>query len=221
MIPPEANAEFVYHMEDVIDIYTRPYDLLHPVVCFDESNKQLVGETVEPLPIKPGQPQRYDYQYERHGVCNLFMFSEPLVGWRHIEVTDRRTKPDYAQQMKYLVDVKYPGAERITVIQDNLNTHVPSSLYQAFEPVEAKRILDKLDFHYTPKHGSWLNMAEIELSVLANQCLDRRLPDKKALQREVAAWEKQRNLDSRKIDWQFTTADARIKLKRLYPSIQA
>ncbi len=221
MIPPEANAEFVCHMEDVIDIYTRPYDLLHPVVCFDESNKQLVGETVEPLPIEPGQPQRYDYQYERHGVCNLFMFSEPLAGWRHVEVTDRRTKPDYAQQMKYLVDVKYPDAEKITVIQDNLNTHVPSSLYQAFEPAEAKRIIDKLDFHYTPKHGSWLNMAEIELSVLANQCLDRRIPDAYALQREVAAWEKQRNLDYRKIDWQFTTADARIKLKRLYPSIQS
>jgi hypothetical protein len=132
VIPPEANAEFVYHMEDVIDIYTRPYDPLHPVVCFDESNKQLVGETVEPLPIEPGQPQRYDYQYERHGVCNLFMFSEPLAGWRHVEVTDRRTKPDYAQQMKYLVDVKYPDAEKITVIQDNLNTHVPSSQYPGF-----------------------------------------------------------------------------------------
>lgn len=220
MIPPLANAEFVYHMEDVIDIYTRPYDPLHPVVCFDESSKQLVGETIEPLPIEPGQPQRYDYQYERHGVCNLFMFSEPLAGWRHVEVTDRRTKLDYAQQMKYLVDVKYPDAEKIIVIQDNLNTHVPSSLYQFFEPDEAKRILDKLDFHYTPKHGSWLNMAEIELSVLANQCLDRRLPDAYALQREVAAWEKQRNLDSRKIDWQFTTNDARIKLKRLYPSIK-
>ncbi len=220
MIAPKADAEFVYHMEDVIDVYTRPYDPLYPVVCFDESNKQLVGEIIEPLPMEPGQPQRYDYQYERHGVCNLFMFSEPLAGWRHVEVTNRRTKIDYAQQMKYLVDVRYPDAEIITVIHDQLNTHVPSSLYQAFEPAEAKRLLGKLEFHYTPKHGSWLNMAEIELSVLATQCLERRLPDKESLQREVAAWEERRNHDSRTIDWQFTTADARIKLKRLYPSIQ-
>jgi hypothetical protein len=220
VIAPKADAEFVYHMEDVIDVYTRPYDPLYPVVCFDESNKQLVGEIIEPLPMEPGQPQRYDYQYERHGVCNLFMFSEPLAGWRHVEVTNRRTKIDYAQQMKYLVDVRYPDAEIITVIHDQLNTHVPSSLYQAFEPAEAKRLLGKLEFHYTPKHGSWLNMAEIELSVLATQCLERRLPDKESLQREVAAWEERRNHDSRTIDWQFTTADARIKLKRLYPSIQ-
>ena len=208
-------------MEDVIDVYTRPYDPLHPVVCFDESNKQLVGETVEPLPMEPGQPQRYDYQYERNGVCNLFMFSEPLAGWRHVEVTNQRTKQDYAQQMKYLVDVRYPDAERITVVHDQLNTHVPSALYAAFEPDVAKRILDKLEFHYTPKHGSWLNMAEIELSVLSRQCLDRRIPDKESLQREVAAWSEQRNQESRKIDWQFTTADARIKLKRLYPLIQS
>ena len=207
-------------MEDVLDVYTRPYDPVHPVVCFDESNKQLVAETVEPLPMEPGQPQRYDYQYERNGVINLFMFSEPLAGWRHVEVTDRRTKQDYAQQMKYLVDIRYPDAERITVIHDQLNTHVPASLYAAFEPAEAKRILDKLDFHYTPKHGSWLNMAEIELSVLSRQCLDRRIPDKESLQREVAAWSSRRNRDSHKIDWQFTTADARIKLKRLYPLIQ-
>ena len=170
--------------------------------------------------MEPGQPQRYDYQYERHAVCNLFMFSEPLAGWRHVEVTNRRTKIDYAQQMKYLVDVRYPHAEIITVIHDQLNTHVPSSLYQAFEPAEAKRLLGKLEFHYTPKHGSWLNMAEIELSVLATQCLERRLPDKESLQREVVAWEERQNHDSRTIDWQFTTADARIKLKRLYPSIQ-
>ena len=208
-------------MEDVIDVYIRPYDPLHPVVCFDESSKQLVLETIEPLPMEPGQNQRYDYEYERNGVCNLFMFSEPLAGWRHVEVTDRRTKLDYAQQMKYLVDVRYPDAALITVVHDQLNTHVPSSLYQAFEPAEAKRILDKLDFHYTPKHGSWLNMAEIELSVLANQCLDRRIPDKQSLQREVKAWEQKRNLDFRIINWQFTTADSRIKLKRLYPSIQS
>jgi len=207
-------------MEDVLDLYTRPYDPVHPVVCFDESNKQLVAETVEPLPMEPGQPQRYDYQYERNGVRNLFMFSEPLAGWRHVEVTDRRTKQDYAQQMKYLVDIRYPDAERITVIHDQLNTHVPSSLYTAFAPAEAKRILDKLEFHYTPKHGSWLNMAEIELSVLSRQCLDRRIPDQESLQRGVAAWSERRNRESRKIDWQFTTADARIKLKRLYPLIQ-
>lgn len=208
-------------MEDVIGVYTRPYDPMHPVVCFDESSKQLVGETVEPLPMEPGQPQRYDYHYQRNGVCNLFMFSEPLAGRRHVEVTDRRTKQDYAQQMKYLVDVLYPDAEVITVIHDQLNTHVPYALYETFEASEARRILDQLDFHYTPKHGSWLNMAEIELSVLSRQCLDRRLPDKESLQREIAAWEQQRNRESLKIDWQFTTADARVKLKRLYPSIQS
>lgn len=206
-------------MEDVIGVYTRPYEPMHPVVCFDESSKQLVGETVEPLPMKPGQSQRYDYHYQRNGVCNLFMFSEPLAGRRHVVVTERRTKRDYAQQMKYLVDVLYPDAEVITVVHDQLNTHVPYALYETFEPTEARRILDKLEFHYTPKHGSWLNMAEIELSVLSRQCLDRRIPDKESLQRELAAWEEQRNRESLKIDWQFTTADARIKLKRLYPSL--
>ena len=206
-------------MEDVLDVYTRAYDPQNPVVCFDESNKQLVAETIEPLPMEPGEPQRYDYQYERNGVCNLFMFSEPLAGWRHLAVTDRRTAIDYAQQMKYLVDVRYPDARQITLVHDQLNTHVPASLYKAFEPVEAKRILDKLEFHYTPKHGSWLNMAEIELSVLARQCLDRRIPDKATLEKEVSAWEERRNQHSRTVDWQFTTVYARIKLKRLYPSI--
>ncbi len=219
MIPPEEDAEFVYHMEDVLDVYTRAYDPQNPVVCFDESNKQLVAETIEPLPMEPGEPQRYDYQYERNGVCNLFMFNEPLAGWRHLAVTDRRTAIDYAQQMKYLVDVRYPDARQITLVHDQLNTHVPASLYKAFEPVEAKRILDKLEFHYTPKHGSWLNMAEIELSVLARQCLDRRIPDKATLEKEVAAWEERRNRHHSTVDWQFTTVDARIKLKRLYPSI--
>jgi hypothetical protein len=206
-------------MEDVIGVYTRPYDPVHPVVCFDESSKQLVGETVQPLPMEPGQPQRYDYHYQRNGVCNLFMFCEPLAGRRHVAVTARRTKQDYAQQMKYLVDVLYPDAEVITVVHDQLNTHVPCALYETFEPTEARRILDKLEFHYTPKHGSWLNMAEIELSVLSRQCLDRRIPDKESLQREIATWEEQRNRESSNIDWQFTTADARVKLKRLYPSI--
>ena len=220
MIPPKANAQFVYFMEDILDVYTRPYDPLHPSVCFDESSKQLVAETRQPLPAEPGKPERYDYQYERNGVSNLFMFFEPLGNWRHVEVTNRRTAIDYAKQMKYLVDERYPNAIKITVIHDQLNTHVPASLYKAFEPDEAKRILDKLEFHYTPKHGSWLNMAEIELSVLARQCLDRRIPDQKTLTREVAAWEEQRNQERKTIDWRFTTADARIKLKRLYPSIQ-
>ena len=207
-------------MEDVLDVYTRPYNPLYPAVCFDESNKQLVAEIIEPLPAEPGQPERYDCQYERNGVSNLFMFFEPLGNWRHVEVTEQRTAIDYAKQMKYLVDERYPDALKISVIHDQLNTHVPASLYKAFEPTEAKRILDKLEFHYTPKHGSWLNMAEIELSVLARQCLERRIPDQKTLTEEVADWEEQRNQEGKSIDWRFTTADARIKLKRLYPSLQ-
>ena len=179
-----------------------------------------MAEKIEPLPGEPGQPERYDYQYERNGVSNLFMFFEPLAAWRHVEVTDRRTAIDYAQQMKYLVDKRYPDAIKITVVQDQLNTHDPASLYKAFDPAEAKRILDKLEFHYTPKHGSWLNMAEIELSVLARQCLDRRIPDQETLKREVAAWEAKRNQGNHSVDWRFTTEDARIKLKRLYPSIE-
>lgn len=206
-------------MEDVLDVYKRPIDTQYPVVCFDESSKQLVAEIIKPLPMEPGEPPRYDYQYERNGVCNLFMFFEPLAAWRHVQVTDHRTAIDYAHQMKYLVDIRYPDAIKIIVVHDQLNTHVPASLYKAFMPAEAKRILDKLEFHYTPKHGSWLNMAEIEFSVLARECLDRRIPDKATLSTEVAAWEKRRNHLSRTVDWQFTTADARIKLKRLYPSI--
>lgn len=206
-------------MEDVLSVYTRPYDPSHPVVCLDETNKQLVLEKQVPLPAQPGQLERYDYEYERNGVSNLFMLSEPLAGWRHVEVTERRTKQDYARQIKYLVDVRYPYAARVTVVHDQLNTHVPSALYETFEAEEARRILDKLELHYTPKHGSWLNMAEIELSVLARQCLARRLPDLDTLKREVAAWEERRNAESRAIDWQFTTTDARIKLKRLYPSV--
>jgi hypothetical protein len=207
-------------MEDILDIYKRPYDQKNPWICFDESCKQLVKETRNPIPPKPGQLERYDYQYERNGVANLFMFFEPLTGWRHVEVTDSRTAIDYAHQMKYLVDERYPQADKIGVIQDQLNTHVKASLYKAFEPEEAKRILDKLAFHYSPKHGSWLNMAEIELSVLNRHCLNRRLPDQNTLKLEIAAWEKQRNQKSHSVNWRFTTADARIKLKRLYPSIQ-
>jgi hypothetical protein len=207
-------------MEEVLDIYQRPYDEKNPWICFDESCKQLVKETRDIIPPEPGQLERYDYQYERNGVANLFMFFEPLTGWRHIEVTDQRTAIDYAYQMKYLVDERYRGAEKIGVIQDQLNTHIKASLYKAFLPEEAKRILDKLEFHYTPKHGSWLNMAEIELSVLNRQCLNRRLPDKDTLKLEITAWEKERNQKASSVNWRFTTADSRIKLKRLYPSIQ-
>ena len=207
-------------MEDVLDVYTRPYDPNHPFVCFDETSKQLIAEKIEPLPAEPGKKQRYDYQYERNGVCNLFMFFEPLGAWRHVEVTQRRTAVDYAHQMKYLVDERYPNATKITVVHDQLNTHAKASLYKAFEPTEAKRILDKLEFHYTPKHGSWLNMAEIELGVLTRQCLERRIADKETLIQEIVAWEEVRNREAHTVNWRFTTEDARIKLKRLYPSVQ-
>ncbi len=207
-------------MEDVLDVYVRPLDPKHPQVCFDESSKQQVKEVRTPLPVAPGQPARYDTEYERNGVSNLFMFFAPLLNWRHVKVTDRRTAVDWAQCMRDLVDVHFPEAERITVVQDNLNTHTPAALYAAFPPEEAKRIWDKLEFHYTPKHGSWLNMAEIELSVLSRQCLDRRIPDQETLISEVAAWEADRNAADATVQWRFTTADARIKLKHLYPIIE-
>ena len=218
MIPPEANAEFVYHMEDVLELYHEPYDPCYPLVCFDETSKQLVAETKVPIPASPGHVARYDYEYERKGVRNLFMFFEPLRGWRHIEVTERRTKIDWAYCMKQLVDEFYPDAIRIRVVQDQLNTHNPAALYEAFEPQEARRLLDRLEFHYTPKHGSWLNMAEIEFSVLSRQCLDRHIPSETALKHECAAWEEDRNANKTIINWRFTTHDARIKLERLYPS---
>lgn len=204
-------------MEDVLDVYARPHDPKRPLVCFDESNKEQHREVVEPLPVAPGQVARHESTYERNGVSNLFMFFAPLENWRHVKVTDRRTAQDWAQCMKDLVDVHFPEAEKVVVVQDNLNTHTPAALYAAFEPHEAKRIWDRLEFHYTPKHGSWLNMAEIELSVLSRQCLDRRIPDQESLRREVAAWEERRNRAKTTIDWRFTTADARIKLKKLYP----
>ena len=207
-------------MEDVLEVYKRPYDPAHPQVCMDEISKQLVSETRQPLPVQPGQPQRYDYEYRREGVCNLFIFFEPLRGWRHLEVTQRRTRKDWAWAMKDLVDVYYPDAECITVVLDNLNTHSGASLYETFEPAEARRIWERLDLHYTPKHGSWLNMAEIELSVFARQCLNRRIPDQDTLRHEVAALEAERNRTPSAINWRFTTADARIKLKKLYPVIQ-
>lgn len=206
-------------MEDVLELYHEPYDPLHPVVCFDEGTKQLIGETRVSLPMRPGEPLRYDYEYERHGTCNLFMFFEPLRGWRHVDVTERRTMIEYAQCMKDLTDRWYPDAERIRVVHDNLSTHKPAALYEAFPPAEARRILERLEFHYTPKHGSWLNMAEIELNVLSSQCLDRRIPEPQLLTREVAAWENRRNQCQKTVNWQFSTQDARIKLKKLYPSI--
>lgn len=206
-------------MEAVLEVYHRPDDPDNPVICLDESSKQLVKETRMPLPAQPGQSERIDYEYERNGTANLFMLCEPFTGWRHVEVTQQRTAIDYAHLLKALVDDFYPDASQITVVQDNLNTHSPASLYKAFEPTEAQRILQKLDFCYTPKHGSWLNMAEIELSVLARQCLDRRIPDFETLQQEVAAWQNQRNEEETWIDWRFTTQDARIKLHRLYPSV--
>jgi len=221
VIPPQANADFVCAMEDVLELYHEAYDPLRPVVCFDEGTKQLIGETRTPLPMAPGEPLRYDYEYERHGTCNLFLFFEPLNGWRHVEVTDRRTMIEYAHCMRELVDVFFPDAETIRVVQDNLSTHKLAALYEAFEAAEARRILERLEFHFTPKHGSWLNMAEIELNVLGSQCLDRRIADKAFLASEVTAWEDQRNQNASTVNWQFTTANARIKLRKLYPSFHA
>ena len=206
-------------MEDVLDVYQRPYDPNRPVVCLDETSRQIVAETREPLPVAPGHPARHDPEYVRHGVVNLFLVNEPLRGRRHVRVRTRRTRIDFASCIQELVDVHYPDADRIVLVLDQLNTHTPASLYQAFPPAEAKRLADKLEIHFTPKHGSWLNMAEIELSVLARQCLHRRLGDRTTLEQEVAAWETARNATATTIDWQFTTEDARTKLKRLYPLI--
>jgi len=216
-IAPKANAAFVAAMEDVLDIYARPYDPTRPLLCFDESNKEQHIEVETPLPIEPGQPQRYESTFERNGVSNLFLFFAPLHNWRHVKVTDQRTALDFAHCMQELVDVHFPDAEKIVVVMDNLSTHTAAALYTAFEPAEAKRIWDRLELHYTPKHGSWLNMAEIELSVLSRQCLKRRIPDQDALAHETSAWEARRNAAEATVEWRFTTADARIKLKKLYP----
>jgi hypothetical protein len=206
-------------MEDVLEVYTQPYDPNRPQVCMDETNKQLLAEVCEPIPAQPGQAQRVDYEYQREGVADLFMFFEPLVGKRFVQVTDQRTRIDWAHAMKYLADEVYPDAEKIVIVMDNLNTHSPVSFYQTFEPEEALRLSNRFEFHYTPKHGSWLNMAEIELGVLVRQCLNRRIPDKATLEQQVLAWQIDRNAKVVKVDWRFTTADARIKLKRLYPVI--
>lgn len=207
-------------MEDVLDVYQRPYDPRYPQVCLDEASKQLIGETRTPVAAGPGRPAREDYEYVRNGTASLFMIFEPLAGRRHVKVSKRRTKKDFALVIKELVDDLYPLADKIVLVMDNLNTHGTPSLYEAFEPSEAKRLADKLEIHYTPKHGSWLDMAEIELGILGRQCLDRRIETIEALSEEVAAWERTRNASGAKVNWRFTTADARIKLKRLYPSIE-
>lgn len=208
-------------MEDVLDVYKRPYNPKRPMVCLDETSKQLIGETRIPVTASPGQPARYDYEYKRNGVVNLFMIFEPLIGKRRVKVTERRTKIDWAYCVREMVDQIYPDVEQIVLVMDNLNTHNKSSLYEAFEPAEAKRIADKLEIHYTPKHGSWLDMAEIEIGILSRQCLSRRIENMEQLEKETLAWWKNRNAKKEKVDWQFTTADARIKLKKLYPSIEA
>lgn len=218
-IPPKQSGEFVYHMEDVLEVYHRPYDPKRPVVCLDETFKQLIGETREPLPPMPGQVERYDSVYVRNGVASLFMTFEPLAGWRHVEMTDSRTAVDFAQVVKQLVDSRrYRNAQKIVLVMDQLNTHAPGSLYEAFTPDEAKRITDKLEIHHTPKHGSWLNMAEIELSAFARD-LPERIGDKLAMQAHNSAWEHRRNDSKVKVNWQFSTADARIKLRKLYPTL--
>jgi hypothetical protein len=225
-VPPDADGEYVWHMEDVIQTYMRPYDAKRPVVCFDEASRQLFGEVRDAKPPEPGKDEkpgkraRRDNEYDRKGTCNLFMMCEPLRGWRHVKVTDRRTRLDYADCIKELVDVHYREAELIRLVQDNLNTHSGGSLYERFSPQEARRLLDKIDLHYTPKHGSWLNMAENEIGILHGQCLDRRLDCQSKLAREAAAWEKDRNARQVRIHWSFTLAVARQKLRKLYPSIE-
>jgi hypothetical protein len=207
-------------MEDVLEVYKRPYDPKRPVVCLDETSKQLIGEIQRPAAAAPGLVAQYDYEYVRNGVANVFMIFEPLAGKRDVEVTDRRTRKDWAECVRKISDELYPDAERIVLVEDNLNTHSPASLYEAFEPTEAKRLADRFEFHYTPKHGSWLDMAEIELGILGRQCLARRIDNVQALRREAKAWEKARNGAHAKVNWRFRTEDARIKLKRLYPSIE-
>ena len=208
-------------MEDVLEVYHRQYGDNEVLVCLDETSKQLVQETRPPLPGRPGGVQAHDYEYRRNGVSNLFMLFAPLEGWRRVEVTERRTRTDWARVVRKLVDEDYPDKERIVLVMDNLNTHHPASLYEAFQPAEAQRIAKRLEIHYTPKHGSWLNMAEPELAVLARQCLDRRIPDQELLGKETQAWQDQRNRDAVRADWRFTTQDARIKLRSLYPSLQS
>lgn len=217
MIPPEEDADFVAAMEDVLLVYQRPYDPQFPVVCMDEQPVQLIKETRVPQPPEPGKPTRYDHEYERNGTASIFMFCEPLAGKRSVWAEEHRTMIDWAHKIQHLLDVEYPDAKKVILVSDNLNTHKPASLYKAFRPEIARILLDRLEFHHTPKHGSWLNMAEIELAALTKQCLDRRIKDLPTLQTEIAAWNTHRNNNSNTISWQFTTTNARIKLKKLYP----
>jgi DDE superfamily endonuclease len=221
VIPPEHSGEFVAHMEDVLDVYQMPYDPQVPMVCMDEQPVQLIKETRQPLPAAPGKPEKVDYEYERNGTANIFMFTEPLNGTRHVHVTEHRTAVDWANEIRDLLEVRYPEAARVRLVCDNLNTHGMGSLYEAFPPEQARRLASRLEIHHTPKHGSWLNIAEIELSVLTMQCLDRRIPDMETLTKETQQWEQRRNESQKGVDWQFSTLDARIKLKRLYPQIQS
>jgi DDE superfamily endonuclease len=219
-IPPQADAAFVCATEDVLEVYHRPFDPDRPVVCLDEASKQLIGETRKPLPPAPGQPARFDYEYVRNGTANLFMISEPLLGGRAVRVTERRTARDFAEVLRWLAEELHPEAAKIVLVLDNLNTHKLASLYEAFPPEQARRLAERFEVHHTPKHGSWLNVAEIELSVLSRQCLDQRIETAAVLRREVAAWEEPRNDRAAEVQWRFTTADARIKLRHLYPSLQ-
>jgi len=220
VLPPKSNAGFVAAMEDVLEVYARPYDRRRPQVSLDEGGKQLVGDARPPLPARPGRTRREDYEYVRNGTANLFMAFEPLAGTRRVEVTERRTNRDFARIIRRMADEWYPDAEKVVLVMDNLSTHSPAALYEEFEPAEARRLVEKLEWHYTPKHGSWLNVAEMELSVLSRQCLDRRMPDHGALRVEVAAWQERSNASVARVDWRFKAADARIKLKRLYPTIE-
>jgi hypothetical protein len=220
VIPPEQNADFVMHMEDVLELYKRPYDPAVPVVCMDEQPTQLIKETRIPIPAAPGHPARVDYEYERNGTATNFLFTEPLAGWRKVNIRETKKKVDWAEEVKELLDVDYPKAAKVILVCDNLNTHKLASLYEAYPPAEARRLIERLEIHHTPKHGSWLNIAETELSVLTRQCLDRRMPDSATLKTESLAWYRKPNQNQKSVDWQFTTQDARIKLKRLYPQVQ-
>jgi DDE superfamily endonuclease len=220
-IPPEHSGEFVAHMEDILEVYHTPYDPQVPMVCMDEQPVQLIKETRQPLPAEESKPARYDYEYERNGTANIFLFPEPLMGRRFVSVRERKTALDWATEVQHLLEVQYPEAVRLRLVCDNLNTHSIGSLYEAFPPEQARRLASRLEIHHTPKHGSWLNIAEIELSALTLQCLDRRLPDIATLSEETTQWEQRRNASHKGVDWQFSTHDARIKLRRLYPQIQS
>jgi len=220
VIPPNEDSDFVAHMEDVLDVYKRPYDPRHPVVCMDEQPTQLIKETHRTIPAAPGRPERVDHEYERAGTAENFLFTEPLAGWRKVNVRERRTKVDWAEEIRALLEVDYPEADKVVLVCDNLNTHTMGSFYEAFEPAQARRLAARLEVHHTPKHGSWLNIAESELSVFTRQCLDRRIPEVALLRAQAKHWYRERNARQKGVDWQFTTDDARIKLHRLYPQIQ-